>query len=96
MVAVLVSQEVFVRRHLIHSPGWTNFLSFCVALTVAAIYELIEWVAVVLGPELTDNFLGMQGFIWDAQSDMFFALLGALSILPFSKRLRRAIGPLSI
>ncbi len=95
MVAVLVSQEVFLRKRIIRSPGWTNFLSVCVAMTVAAIYELIEWLAVVLGPELTDNFLGMQGYIWDAQSDIFFALLGALSILLFSKRLRRAMVPKS-
>jgi len=93
MVAVLVSQEVFIRKRIIRSPVWTNFLSVCVAMTVAAIYELIEWWAVVLGPELTDNFLGMQGYIWDAQSDMFLALLGALTIVLFSKRFRRAMVP---
>ncbi len=93
MVAVLISQEIFIRNRIISTPGWTNFLSFCVAMTVATIYEMIEWLSVVLSPEVAENFLGMQGYIWDAQSDMFYALLGALSILLFSKRLRRTIRP---
>jgi putative membrane protein len=95
MVAVLISQEVFIRNRIISTPRWTNFLSFCVAMTVAAIYEMIEWLSVILRSEVTEDFLGMQGYIWDAQSDMFYALLGALAILLFSKRLRRAIVPKS-
>lgn len=91
MVPVLISQEVFIRNQIVSTPGWTNFLSFCVAMTVAAVYEMIEWLSVILNPEVTENFLGMQGYIWDAQSDMFYALLGALLVLSFSKRLRRAI-----
>lgn len=91
MVPVLISQEVFIRKQIVSTPGWTNFLSFCVAIAVAAIYEMIEWLAIILGPEVSENFLGMQGYIWDAQSDMFYALLGALLVLSFSKRLRRAI-----
>jgi putative membrane protein len=91
IVPVLISQEVFIRKHIIRSPRWTNFLSFCVAMTVAASYELLEWSAVLLSKETTENFLGMQGYIWDAQSDMLFALAGALCALLFSKRQRRLI-----
>lgn len=93
LVAVLISQEIIIRNRIVSTPGYTNFLSFCVAMTVAAIYELIEWMSVIFNPEVTENFLGMQGYIWDAQSDMFYALLGALSVLLFSKRLRQAIAP---
>ncbi len=91
MVPVLISQEVLIRNRIIHAPRMTNFLSFCVAMTVAAMYEMIEWLAILLSPDVSENFLGMQGYIWDAQSDMFFALLGALAVILFSKRLRRAI-----
>jgi len=91
MVAVLISQEVFIRNRIISTPNWTNFLAFCVAMAVAAIYEMIEWLALMLGPEVSENFLGMQGYIWDAQTDMVYALLGAFSVLLFSKRLRQAI-----
>ena len=91
VVPVLISQEVFIRNRIIQSPRMTNFLSLCVAITVAATYEMIEWLAIVLSPDVSENFLGMQGYIWDAQSDIFYALLGALVVTLFSKRLRRAI-----
>ncbi len=91
MVAVLISLEIIIRNRIVSTPGLTNFLSFCVAMAVAAVYEIIEWLALMLGPEVSENFLGMQGYIWDAQTDMVYALLGALSVLLFSKRLRRAI-----
>jgi putative membrane protein len=91
MVPALISQEILLRKQILLAPRMINFLSFCVAMTVAAIYEMIEWLAILLSPEVSENFLGMQGYIWDAQSDMFFALLGALTVILFSKRLRRAI-----
>ncbi|MDK2777487.1 MAG: DUF2238 domain-containing protein [Pseudomonadota bacterium] len=48
--------------------------------TVAAIYEIIEWVYAVLeGGESGISFLGAQGDIWDAQKDMLADLLGALA-----------------
>jgi uncharacterized membrane protein YjdF len=53
-------------------------LCISVALSVSLIYELIEWgVSQVLSSE-ADSFLGTQGDIWDTQSDMGFAFLGAL------------------
>jgi putative membrane protein len=91
IVSVLISLEVLIRNKHIASFKLTNFLSVCVAMTVAAAYELMEWSAILLSTETTENFLGMQGYIWDAQSDMFFALLGALGTLLFSRRMRRAI-----
>jgi putative membrane protein len=91
MVPALISLEVFIRQKIIHSPRMRNFLSLCVAMTVAASYEMIEWLAIILNPGVTENFLGMQGYIWDAQSDMFYALLGALTVILFSGKLYQAI-----
>jgi putative membrane protein len=50
----------------------------CVCLSISACYELVEWLAAVLGGSAADAFLGTQGDIWDTQWDMFIALLGAL------------------
>lgn len=91
IVPVLISQEVFIRNGIIHSPRWINFLSLCVALSVAAVYELIEWFSIILSGDVFENFLGMQGYIWDAQSDILWALAGAMCVLLFSRRLHRAI-----
>lgn len=96
MLPVLISQEVLIRNQIIQSPRWINFLSVCIALSVAALYELIEWSAILFSSETHENFLGMQGYAWDAQSDMLYALAGALFILLFAKKLRRAIAKSSI
>lgn len=79
IIPVLITQEVLFRKGDSCSPGLIRFLAFCVALAVSAAYEMIEWLAIVLSVQESENFLGMQGYIWDAQSDMFFAMLGALS-----------------
>lgn len=91
IVSVLISLEIMIRNKIVSSHKLANFLSLSVAMTVAAVYELIEWSAILLSSDTSENFLGMQGYIWDAQSDMFLALLGALCTLLFSNRLRRTI-----
>ncbi len=49
---------------------------FCLGLS--AFYELIEWWVALATGENTEAFLGTQGYIWDTQSDMGLALLGAI------------------
>jgi putative membrane protein len=54
-----------------------GFLSVCVAMAISAVYELIEWWAALALGQGADEFLGTQGDVWDTQSDMFLALIGA-------------------
>jgi putative membrane protein len=42
---------------------------------------LIEWCVAIVSKEAAEAFLGTQGYIWDTQSDMAFALLGAIVAL---------------
>ena len=58
--------------------GWRNFIIVSICLAFSAFYELIEWWAALLIGEDADAFLGTQGYVWDTQSDMAWALLGAL------------------
>jgi putative membrane protein len=46
-------------------------------MAVSAVYELLEWAAALISIEASESFLGTQGDVWDAQSDMLFALIGA-------------------
>ena len=47
-------------------------------MAFSAFYELIEWwVALIVGGP-AEKFLGTQGYVWDTQSDMFLAMVGAL------------------
>jgi len=57
------------------------FLSGCVALAIGAFYERIEWWAALALGQGADPFLGTQGDPWDTHSDMFMALIGAVTAL---------------
>jgi putative membrane protein len=63
-------------------------LVISIGLAVAAFWELREWwVALLVASDIGTAFLGSQGDIWDAQWDMFLALVGALVALPILSRL---------
>jgi len=76
-VPALVAREILIRGH----RNMLRFIVICVVLAISASYELIEWgVAIAIG-QGADEFLGTQGYLWDTQSDMFFALIGAITAL---------------
>jgi putative membrane protein len=70
-----------------NSKRWRDFLIVCLCLAISAFYELIEWWVALLTGEGADAFLGTQGDIWDTQSDMVLALLGAILALLILGRL---------
>lgn len=85
-VPALAARELMLRLTWVNGRRVAGFFSVCVAMTVSAVYELIEWLAAVLLGQGADEFLGTQGYIWDTQSDMGFALLGALiAVLLFGR-----------
>lgn len=76
----ILSREILLRRSPLPRGKWLNFLIVCICLAFSACFEMIEWgVAVALGG--ADNFLGTQGYIWDTQSDMAWAGIGAAAAL---------------
>src|SRR5689334_20690636 len=85
-VPAIVAREVLLRRSPLQPGKWLFFLVTCVCLAVSASYELIEWLAAILGGSSADAFLGTQGDVWDTQWDMFTALVGALSALVLLSR----------
>ena len=94
ILPVLIAWEVLVKNRVVQNFYWINFLSLNIALSVSAFYELFEWLfIVVLGDNsYTYDVLGTQGYIWDAQSDMLCALIGAiLTIIIGRRHLRKTI-----
>lgn len=79
LVPALVAREILVRGKIVRGNKMLAFLVCCVALAISATYELIEWWAALAMGQGADDFLGTQGDPWDTQSDMFCALLGALT-----------------
>ncbi len=85
-VPAMITREVFIRKNVVNTKGWRNFLIVATCLAISAFYELIEWwVATIVG-ENADAFLGTQGYVWDTQSDMMLALSGAILALLFLAR----------
>ena len=86
-VPAIIAREVLIRKQVVVSQRWLNFIIICICLAFSAFYELIEWWVALLSEEAADSFLGTQGYIWDTQSDMAFALIGAVAALLLLSRL---------
>ena len=81
-VPALLAREILIRKAVVNGRGWLNFYVLCFCLALSACYEIVEWLGALLSEEAADAFLGTQGYVWDTQSDMGWALLGAvLSLL---------------
>ncbi len=85
-VPVLIARELVIRKQIIRGRAWQHFFCVCFCLAFSAWYELLEWAVALVSGESAEAFLGTQGYIWDTQSDMFYALLGAtISLLLLSR-----------
>jgi len=80
-VPALIAREVLLRNAVVKVGGWLNLFVVSICLAFSAFYELIEWWVALATGENAEAFLGTQGYIWDTQSDMGFALLGAIFCL---------------
>ncbi|MCE1182107.1 MAG: DUF2238 domain-containing protein [Rhodocyclales bacterium] len=85
-VPALVAREILLRGDYVRERRMVAFLCICVAMAISACYELIEWAAAVALGQGADEFLGTQGDVWDTQSDMFMALIGASCAMLFLAR----------
>ncbi len=96
-VPAMITRELLIRKQVVNTNGWLNFIVVCIAMAISVTYEFIEW-AVSLGTgEGGDSFLGTQGYIWDTQSDMLYASIGAiLALVLLGKYHKRQIKELNI
>ncbi len=82
-VPAVVAREILIRNHILAKGKILSFIVICIVLAISATYELIEWAAALLLGQGAEEFLGTQGYEWDTQSDMFFALIGGSTALLF-------------
>ncbi len=80
-VPAIIAREILIRKQVVNGRGWLNLYVISICLAFSAFYELIEWWVAVLSGEGAEAFLGTQGYVWDTQSDMGLALLGAVVAL---------------
>lgn len=85
----IVIREILLRKTQLTKGAWLTGITISILLAIAAFYEIIEWLSTRIskGSKGTKDFLGMQGDRWDAQWDMFLALLGTILTLLFFTKL---------
>jgi putative membrane protein len=94
-VPAVVVREILLRNQVVARRGWLSLFVVSICLAFSALYELIEWWVALLSNQAAEAFLGTQGYVWDTQSDMFMALLGAgLAIVILGKWQDRQIASL--
>ena len=85
-VPAMIIRELFIQKKVIANQSFFNFIIVSICLAISAAYEWIEWFVSIATGDGGDAFLGTQGYVWDTQSDMLFATIGAiLALLLFSK-----------
>jgi putative membrane protein len=82
-VPAMIIREFFARKEIVKKGLWLSFLTVCVCLSISVFYEFIEWFVAVISGQSAEAFLGTQGYVWDTQSDMLFALIGAVCMNVF-------------
>lgn len=80
-VPALLAREILIRNNVVNGSLWLGYIVISICLAFSAFYELIEWGVALASGEDAEAFLGTQGYVWDTQSDMGLALIGAISSL---------------
>jgi putative membrane protein len=87
-VPALIAREIFIRHNIIKAGSWMSFLTVCVCITISVFYEFLEWFVAILSGQSAESFLGTQGYVWDTQSDMLYAAIGAICMIIFMSKIQ--------
>ena len=93
-LSAIVVMEILIRKTLLKRDAWLSGITISIILAIAALYEIVEWLSTKLpyAQKEKEDFLGMQGDRWDAQWDMFLALIGSiLALVIFSSFLNKQL-----
>lgn len=80
-VPAIIAREILIRLEVLKRKKWLTYLVISICLGISALYELIEWATALACGAASTDFLGTQGDVWDTQTDMFLALVGAITAL---------------
>ncbi|MES2761049.1 MAG: DUF2238 domain-containing protein [Bacteroidota bacterium] len=96
-VPAIIVRELFIRKAIVKPGGWLAFLTVCTCLSISVFYEFLEWFVAEASGQSAEAFLGTQGYVWDTQSDMLYACIGATCAIVLLSRIQnREIGRLTV
>jgi putative membrane protein len=85
-VPAIIIREIFIRKMIIKRSYWLSLLTVSVCVTISVLYEFLEWGVAIASGQSAEAFLGTQGYVWDTQSDMLYAMIGSICMLLFLSR----------
>lgn len=88
-IPAIIAREILVRTSPLKKGAWLFIVCCSICLSISAFYEMIEWWVALLSKTASEAFLGTQGDVWDTQSDMLMALIGAMAALTLLGRLHQ-------
>lgn len=92
-VPAMIIRELFIRLQVVQKRTWMAFLTVCVCTTISVLYEFLEWFVSIASGQSGDSFLGTQGYVWDTQSDMLYAMIGAICMVVLMAKIQdKALG----
>jgi len=86
-IPAIIAREILIRKSPLKPGKWLFFIVVCICLALSAFYEFIEWWVAIATGTAAEAFLGTQGYVWDTQSDMFYAFAGAIAALVLLRKL---------
>jgi putative membrane protein len=86
-VPAMIVRELFIRKEIVKKGHWLSFLTICACISISVFYEFLEWFVAIVSGQSAESFLGTQGYVWDTQSDMLYALIGAICMVVFASKI---------
>lgn len=87
-IPAIIVRELFLRKQIVKTGGWLSFITVCVCASISVFYEFLEWFVAIVSGQSADAFLGTQGYVWDTQSDMLYAVIGATCMVLLLSKLQ--------
>jgi putative membrane protein len=95
-IPAIAARELLLRTSPLWAGKWLVALIVFSCMGVSAVYELIEWATAEIAGDGSVEFLGTQGDVWDAQKDMMWCGIGAITaLLTLSKLHNRGLEKVS-
>jgi putative membrane protein len=87
----IVIREILILKTALPIGKWVQFIAINLTLSLAGLYEIVEWIASRISNRKTKDFVGAQGDMWDAQWDMSLTLAGSIITLLLLTRLHNRL-----
>lgn len=80
-VPAMIARELLLRTSPIQPGKWLFAIIVMSCTGISALFEVFEWLVASVAGASADDFLALQGDVWDTQKDMALATAGAAMAL---------------